>query len=129
VSGTTNPNFYYDQATNTLYTPNISLSGITKENTTLFNGLGGDTVVVQLTSADYDGAYFDYFVKDGTNKRIGTVMAVWEGANVEYTDYSTADLGDTLPISFTVDISAPNAQLNAIITSGSWTVQTGVRVI
>jgi len=56
-------------------------------------------------------------------------MSTWEGSNVVYTDYSTADLGDTLPISFTVDISAPNAQLNAIITSGSWTVQTGVRVI
>jgi hypothetical protein len=48
---------------------------------------------------------------------------------VAYTDYSTADLGNTLPISFTVDISAPNAQLNAIITSGSWTVKTGIRLI
>jgi len=48
---------------------------------------------------------------------------------VVYSDWSTADLGNTFPISFTVDISAPNVQLNAIIASGSWTVQTGVRVI
>ena len=105
------------------------MSGITQENTTLNSSLGGDTVVATVTAADYDGAYFDYVVKDGSNKRLGTVMATWEGSNVVYTDYSTTDLGDTLPISFTVDISAPNAQLNAIITSGSWTVQTGVRVI
>jgi len=105
------------------------MSGVTQENTTLNTTLTTDTIVVTLTAAEYDGAYFDYFVKDGTNKRIGTVMAVWEGSNVEYTDYSTADLGDTLPISFTVDVSAPAVRLNAIITSGSWTVQTGVRVI
>jgi len=56
-------------------------------------------------------------------------MATWEGANVVYTDYSSADLGDTFPISFTVDISGANVQLNAIVASGSWTVQTGVRLI
>jgi len=56
-------------------------------------------------------------------------MATWDGSTVVYTDYSTADIGDTLPISFTVDVSAPNAQLNAIITSGTWSVQTGVRTI
>ena len=98
-------------------------------HSTLFAGLTTATVVATLTSSDYDGAFFDYHVKDGTNKRIGTVMATWEGTNVAYTDYSTADLGDTLPVSFTVDISAPNAQLNAIITSGTWTVKTGIRTI
>ena len=109
--------------------PNIVLSGTTQERTTLFTTLGGDTVVVQFPTTSYEGAYYDYYVKDGTNKRLGTVMATWEGVNVEYTDYSTADLGDTLPIAFTVDISGGDVRLNAIITSGSWTVQTGVRVI
>ena len=79
----------------------------------------------------YNGAFFDYYVKDGTDMRIGTVMATWVGSNVVYTDYSSSDLGNTNPIEFTVTLtgSPGNVELNAIISSGSWTVQTGVRLI
>jgi hypothetical protein len=61
--------------------------------------------------------------------RMGTVMSVWDGANVEYTDYSTNDIGNTDPISFTVTISGLNIRLNIIITSGTWIVKTAIRLI
>jgi len=129
VTGTTDDDFYYDITGDTLHVPNIVLSGKIQERTTLFTGITTNTTVVQFTSTDYNGGYFDYYVKDGNNKRTGTVMGVWEGSSVEYTDFSTADLGDTSPIEFTIDINSGIIRLNAIITSGAWTIQTGVRVI
>lgn len=129
MSGTTDNNFYYDIGTDTLYTPNLSLSGTTLENSFLNTSLSSDTVVSSVAIASYNGAFFDYYVKNGSNMRIGTVMATWDGSNVVYTDYSSADLGNTNGIEFTVTLSSPNVQLNAIITSGTWTVQTGIRLI
>ena len=128
-AGATDPNFYYDTATDTLYTPNLVLSGTVLENSYKYTGLTSNTVVSTVILANYNGAFFDYYVKNGSNMRIGTVMATWDASNVTYTDYSSADIGNTNPIEFTVDISSPNIRLNAVITSGTWVVQTGIRLI
>jgi hypothetical protein len=64
--------------------------------------------------------------------RSGTVMAVWNtlGTAAGFTDYSTTDiLGSTLGISFNVTAAAPSVSLIASVTSGSWTVKVGTRVI
>jgi hypothetical protein len=64
--------------------------------------------------------------------RSGTVMAVWNalGTAAGYTDYSTTDiLGSTLGISFDVTATAPSVSLIASVTSGTWTVKVGTRVI
>jgi hypothetical protein len=61
--------------------------------------------------------------------RLGTVMAVWDGTNVAYTDYSTADYGDTSPTSLSVDINGSNVELLLAITSGTWTIKIGIIII
>ena len=96
--------------TNTLY------SGSTT------TGIGGPTaneVLISVPVASYDAAHFDYMIKDSTNYRTGAVMAVWDGTNVEYTDTSTNDIGDTSDESFVVDISGGNARLK--FTAGAGT--------
>jgi hypothetical protein len=64
--------------------------------------------------------------------RAGTVMAVWNstGTAAGSTDYSTTDIfGSTLDISFNVTAAAPSVSLIASVTSGTWTVKVGTRVI
>jgi hypothetical protein len=56
-------------------------------------------------------------------------MAITNGSSVSYTDYSTADIGNTSGLEFTVTLSSPNIILNAVITTGTWTVKTGIRAI
>ena len=51
------------------------------------------------------------------------------GINVEYTDTSTADIGSTSSISFTVTLVGGNVRLNAIITAGTWEVKSANRFI
>ena len=64
--------------------------------------------------------------------RAGTVMAVWDssGTTAGSTDFSTPDIvGSTIGISFSVSVASPTVSLNASVTSGSWTVKVGTRVI
>lgn len=91
---------------------------------------GTTTTVASVTSANCNGVFFDYVVANGVNKRIGTVMVVHDGTNTEYTDFSTASLGDTSAIAFSTAISAPNLNLIATVTGGSsFTVSIIVRTI
>jgi hypothetical protein len=58
-------------------------------------------------------------------------MAVWEAGttNVEFTDTSTNDLGNTTDITFTVDLVSATARLKATAASNDWYVKTAVRAI
>ena len=104
-------------------------------NNTLYSGstttgIGGPTanqVLISVPVASYDAAHFDYMIKDGTNYRTGTVMTVWDGTNVEYTDTSTNDIGDTSDESFVVDISGGNARLKFTAGAGTWAVKVSAR--
>ena len=104
-------------------------------NNTLYSGsttpgIGGPTanqVLISVPVASYDAAHFDYMIKDSTNYRTGTVMAVWDGTNVEYTDTSTNDIGNTSDESFVVDISGGNARLKFTAGAGTWTVKVSAR--
>jgi len=91
----------------------------------------GTEVVATVQTGSYDAAFFDYVVKKGSNYRAGTVMAVWEAGttNVEFTDTSTNDLGNTADITFTVDILTATARLKATAVSNDWYIKTAVRAL
>jgi hypothetical protein len=55
---------------------------------------------------------------------------VWDNAdNVEFTDTSTNDLGNTSDVVFTVDTLSGNARLKATVISDNWIVKTAVRAL
>ena len=91
----------------------------------------GTEVVASVTTGSYDAAFFDYVVKNGSNYRAGTVTAVWEAgtSNVEFTDVSTNDLGNTTDITFSVDLVSATARLKATVASDNWIVKTAVRAL
>lgn len=91
----------------------------------------GTEVVATVGTGSYDAAFFDYVVKKSTNYRAGTVMAVWEAGttNVEFTDTSTNDLGNTTDVVFTVDILSATARLKAVAASNDWSIKTAVRAL
>jgi len=113
----------------------VTLSGGAIISTVLYNSATnadvdvGTEVVATVTTGSYDAAFFDYVVKNGANRRTGTVMAVWEPGttNVEFTDTSTNDLGNTTDIVFTVDLVSSTARLKATAASNDWNIKTAVR--
>ena len=85
--------------------------------------------VVAQVSTTYTAAFFDFVIKKGTNVRSGTVYACHDGTNVEFTETSTNDLGDTSDVTLSVDISGANMRLLATVTSDDWSVKSLIRAI
>lgn len=90
----------------------------------------GTEVITTIPSASYDAAYFDYVVKKSTNYRAGTVMAVWDQiGNVEFTDTSTNDIGNTSEVIMSVDTLGADIRLKSTVSTNDWIVKTSVRAL
>jgi len=85
--------------------------------------------VVATVAISYTAAFFDFVVKKGTNVRSGTVYACHDGTNVEFTETSTNDLGDTSDVTLSVDKTSTNLRLIATVTSDNWSVKSLIRAI
>ena len=89
----------------------------------------GTETVASVAIATYTAAFFDFVIKKTTNVRSGTVYACHDGTNVEFTETSTNDLGDTSDVTLSVDISGTNMRLLATVTSDDWSVKSLIRAI
>ena len=110
-----------------------TIDGALNESTTTTVATGDSettSVVATVAVASYSSAQFDYSVNDGTNFRAGTCMVIWKaGASINFTDYSTPDIGDTSDATFTVDESGGNARLKFTSSAGTWTVKVITRTL
>jgi hypothetical protein len=90
----------------------------------------GTTTLISIAAVSGVSANFNYYVSNGSATRAGTIISVWFGLNSEYTDYSTPDIGGaTTGITFQTRISGSNLLLEALVTSGTWTVKVGSRIV
>ena len=97
-----------------------------QENTDIDTGA---EVVAQVSTSLYTAAFFDFVIKKGTNVRSGTVYACHDGTNVEFTETSTQDLGDTSDVVLSVNKSGTNLRLLATVASNDWSVKSLIRAI
>jgi hypothetical protein len=84
--------------------------------------VGSNNLFTQATGS-YSSAFFKYTVTNTTNARTGEVMAVWSGASVEFTDFSTADLGVTSPVSCSVSIVGADVLFNVQTNTSGWKIK------
>jgi len=89
----------------------------------------GTETVANVAIATYTAAFFDFVIKKTTNVRSGTVYACHDGTNVEFTETSTQDLGDTSDVTLSVDISGGNMRLLTTVISDDWSVKSLIRAI
>lgn len=95
-------------------------------------GLTTNSTLTSFAFAGYDSAVIEYVVKEegATAMRSGTIQAVWDGTSVSYNHTLTTNIGaSTDGIDFDVVINGVNIDVNATITSGTWTVKTGIRLL
>lgn len=136
ISGTTfaNADFTFPQK--------LTITGVVSASTAanISNNLYSGSIVTNIVGAvsnqviatlpsTYDGVFFDYVIKDGTNYRTGTVMVTANSTNVEFTDTSTNDIGNTVDEVFTVDIVGGLIRLKFTSGTGTWTVKTIIRAM
>ena len=89
----------------------------------------GSFTVYSIPTASYDGAFFEYTAKSGSNARAGSIMAIWSGTSVNYTETTTTDFGTTSGLSLNVSISGSNMVLTGSAATTAWTIKTIVRSI
>ena len=89
----------------------------------------GAETIASVAIATYTAAFFDFVIKKTTNVRSGTVYACHDGTNVEFTETSTQDLGDTSDVTLSVDISGTDMRLRATTTSDDWIIKSLIRAI
>lgn len=114
---------------NALITGDLQVKDVNISNQENLDVDTGTETVATVAIADYDAAFFEYVVKNGTDLRAGIVTAVHNGTNVEFTETSTQDLGNTTRLTLSVDISGADMRLRATATSDNWIVKTLVRAI
>jgi len=87
------------------------------------------TSVASVLKANYSAVFFDFLIKNGTNVRAGTVTAAYDGTNVEFTETSTVDLGDTSDVTLSVVVGNSTIFLQAVSTSSTWTIKSLIRAL
>ena len=73
-----------------------------------------------LSTGSFTSAFFKYTVSNGSNARSGEIMAVWNGVNTSYTEYSTTDIGSTTAVTGSVSIVTSQVQFNIQTNSSGW---------
>jgi hypothetical protein len=86
--------------------------------------ISSNTEIFNLST--FDGAFFDYVVKNGSNMRAGSIMSAWNGTDATFNETTTMDLGNTNPVGFNV---SGTGILNATVSSGTWTVEVLYRAL
>jgi len=86
--------------------------------------------ICSLSTSSYDGAFFEYTAREvgNSNSRAGSIMAVWNGANISFTDTSTRDIGSTSLLIIKPIISGSTARLVVYGDSG-FKVKTIIKAI
>ena len=126
--------------TNALITGSLNINGNVSITGSL--SLQGSTTVVQegilvsgttsltvasISTGSYEGAFLDYVIASGSNKRAGTLATVWTPLDIEWNDVSTLDLGSTIGAEFTPTLAGSNANLVLAVPAGTWTVKGHLR--
>jgi hypothetical protein len=100
-------------------------------NTTVKNTLAssGQFTVYSLPTSSYDGAWFEYVAKSGSNARVGQIMALWSGSSVNFLETTASQFGDTSGLSFIVARTGSDFALTGSVSTANWIIKTIIRGI
>ena len=120
---------------------NASLSGLTVTGDatinlakirTYENSLvsAGTNVVGSFPTTDGNGVNFEYLVKSNLNYRVGNIMAVWDGSNINFTEVTTVDLGNTTDVLLSCRIISGNVEIIAdVVGPTTWVIKTLAKIL
>jgi hypothetical protein len=110
----------------------VTIDGSLYMNSGYVTGLTSSSTILSIPISNGNAAFFDYYVTNtiSGSSRSGTISSIWNQTQISYSDLSTPDLvSPTDGIEFILNISGINVLLNATITTGTWKVKVGTRVI
>jgi len=91
--------------------------------------VGSNVIYGNIQTASFDGAFFEYTIRSGSNARAGQIMSILSGSSVNYTEVVTNQFGDTSGVTFAVIINGGNIALTGSCTTAGWTIKSIIRAI
>ena len=115
---------------NFVVTNTLALKNTLSDAATVASSVVGSNNVFTRATGSYTSAFFKYTVSNGSNARSGEVMAVWNGTSVQYTDFSTLDIGSTRNnVTASVSIVSSDVQFNIQTNTSGWSIKSLVTFI
>ena len=113
---------------NTTISGSLSIQGTTTvvQQGILVSGTTSLTVT-SISTGSYEGAFLDYTIVSGSNRRAGTLTTIWTPSDIEWKDVSTLDIGSTEGAEFTPTLAGSNANIVLAVPAGTWTVKGHLR--
>ncbi len=110
---------YIGKAPQSLYTTAVISSTTAATTQSIFG----------LSTSSYGGAFFDYTVQSGSDARAGSIVSVWSGSSINFTETTTLDIGDTTDFNVIVHISQSQAQIASHASRAGYNIKTIIRSI
>jgi hypothetical protein len=115
---------------NFVVTNTLVLKNTLSDTATIASSVVGSNNVFTRSVGSYTAAFFKYTISNGSNARSGEVMAVWNGSSVQYTDFSTLDIGSTRSVvTASVSIVGGDVQFNMQTNTSGWLIKSLVTFI
>jgi hypothetical protein len=90
----------------------------------------GTNVIGNFPTTDGNGVNFEYLVKSNLNYRVGNIMAVWDGSNINFTEVTTVDLGNTTDVILSCRILSGNVEIIAdVVGPTTWVIRTLAKIL
>lgn len=94
---------------------------LTGSSATFNSGL---QTIISIPTGSNTSVFFNYTLLSGSNTRAGQFMTVWSGNQIQFTDVSTLDIGDTTNVILTSSLSGTNVILTTALPSNGWIIKT-----
>ena len=112
----------------------VNSNGYVKIVSNTFTGQSSTFTAFSIADTSGVAAFIEYYAINTTTSayRAGTVSSVWNSTadTLVYSETSTDDLGgSTIGLTFSAAITSNNFVLTANITTGTWTIKLGTRVL
>jgi len=101
----------------------LDFAGTLTDYATVNSSVAGSNNLFTQATGSYTSAFFKYTVSNGGNSRAGEIMAVWNGATVQFADTSTSDIGSTTPVTASVAIVSSDVQFNIQTNTSGWKIK------
>jgi hypothetical protein len=98
-------------------------------STRLTSVAGNNIIYANIQTASFDGAFFEYTIRSGSNARAGQIMSILSGSAVNYTEVVTNQFGDTSGVNFAVIIIGSAIALTGSCSTDGWVIKTIIRAI
>lgn len=82
-----------------------------------------------VPTSSYDGMFYEYVVKSGSNARSGYINSVWAGTTIRSSSLTTSDIGSTSGVILYTTLSGSYVVLTGSATTANWEIKSIVRAI